>query len=957
MLREYSPLVGSSDNEGLSAEETQLTGASARDRHKQPWKCFDMSTIKERFPAVKKNSAFIHNVWLSFSVAMSITIMALPVFSSKTFLLLFGHEDTAAGAEWCGKRRSGLQVNVGNATSPLLVPFNASAAESDGAVDWSDVSWCGFLPVSYFAWWPSAAQMTLFTVYRNTGSTAKLAWQSIAGSIVAVANIWLLSEYYPSGAEDSHYNPLVVWADLLVVMFLLLASGCDGNTKKFGLSWTMYFVMKFMSPVGIDYGTYKTGLTGVTWDGEPMAVILTALFGCLVGLLATLVPLPLTNINSVRLDSERIVDELEKLFKESINYYAGGQMTPRRFQIFAKIDALKASIAQASSNLSDTYWETFNCGSYSRIRGLYRSFNNAAMASEGEAFILKSAIQSVEFNKSHQAFSDNLAEPMRDLVGATAECLRVCTAICSDGNVLPEDRKAIRNCIEKIQRVQGVLSARYTDVCNTMGASASNAIAADSLFCYSLAQWAREMMDWADDLAKYDLTVTSRYNLLHIVWEQLVIVFSPSRMFSKESLRFAVANGTPILITYVIARFMDGGVLIQYDSTMPGTLSILISNDVGSGALENIQRLTALVFGHTLPVLAMIAMGHMPCDWWATPFIHAFVLHMFIWASFYMYCASQRWSLIGLIVAAWACFPFFHTCEERAAVGYEYHYKVIAQIIMALLIKMTIQPLFAPASSRDLAMNSLKALMDEIRKCYESFFKGQFEDKDGFRSRIRTCNDMLVSCEALSAKADPAIELVGGIRLPFKKGLYDATLRQLRLVLCDLDTIASAIGGYVDKDFLPGSSEDDPPEATQKHVEAQEMALWHLLTKQPAWGTVKADLQQTISITLQAVTAVLEHSSEEALESKDTENLKHVAALSTLEGIDDLYDQVSSCQRKGDAETKDGRRSAVGGVTTTVASLTELNRTRVTVVNHAFACTVQHAAEIASACFEHMPDL
>jgi len=748
-----------------------------------------------------------------------------------------------------------------------------------------------------------------------------------------------------------------VWADLVIITFLLLASGCNSNTKKFGLSWTMYFVMKFMSPAGIDYGVY-TIKGGLTWDGEPTCVMLTSVIGCLVGVLATVFPLPLTNINLLRLDSDKIVNELQHLFEEAIVYYAGGEKTPRVFQIYAKIDALQSSISQVSTNLADSYWETFNLGSYSRIRELYQSFNNAAKASDDEMFVLKSSLSQLEFNEQQKAFAEVLAEPLKHLVKVTSECLRVCCAVCSDGNVLPEDRVTIGESVEKIKKAQEDLSHKFTDQCDQRGIYASTTIAADALFVFSVAHWSREMMDWAGDLATYNLTVSAKHNPLHILLNQTRLIFNPYSMFSKKNLQFALANGTPILITYAIARFMSGGVLVQYDSTMPGTLSILISQDVGSGALQNIQRLTALVFGHTLPMLAMVGLRIVPCDWLLRPVAHAFVLMFFMAFFFYMYCASQRWSLIGLIVAAFACFPLFHTCDEHAKVGYSYHYKVIAEVILAILVKMAVQPLFAPKTSRDMAMDKVKELFAEVHNCYEKFFLGHFEEKDGFRSKIKVVKQLLAECEELSPMVDPAVELVGWVRLPFKKGLYDSSLKQIRLVTSDLDTIASAIGGYVEENHLPGSTDNLDPEANdRKAIMRSEKALWTLLTSQPSWTLVKDDLKDTLKITLNAVTAVLEHATEEKLDSKDTDSLKHVAGLSKLDGIHELYQEMS---KSVGADAKDAWRSSlVRRIEDTSARpiITDLKRTRATVINHAFSSTVQHLVVIASACFEYMPYL
>jgi len=70
----------------------------------------------------------------------------------------------------------------------------------------------------------------------------------------------------------------------------------------------------------------------------------------------------------MRLDSDQIVDESQKLFGDSIEYYAGGERTPRALALFATIDKLGKTSTQVCTNLSDSYWETFNFGSQKRFQ-------------------------------------------------------------------------------------------------------------------------------------------------------------------------------------------------------------------------------------------------------------------------------------------------------------------------------------------------------------------------------------------------------------------------------------------------------------------------------------------------------------------------------------------------------------------------------------------------------------
>ena len=71
----------------------------------------------------------------------------------------------------------------------------------------------------------------------------------------------MMSRLYPGGAagaaclaEDctpQPYNEVVVWIDVMLVLFLFLFSRADENTIKFGMSWHVFFMMDFMNPTKI----------------------------------------------------------------------------------------------------------------------------------------------------------------------------------------------------------------------------------------------------------------------------------------------------------------------------------------------------------------------------------------------------------------------------------------------------------------------------------------------------------------------------------------------------------------------------------------------------------------------------------------------------------------------------------------------------------------------------------
>ena len=142
--------------------------------------------------------------------------------------------------------------------------------------------WCGLLPASFTSWWYYTAQMVIFTVYMNTGTTTKFAWQGVIGTVGALANVYFMECIYPYGGEkvrctvdddedecdngglkyrSPNYREDLVKLDVVIVYLLVLLSGAEEITIKFMGSWHFTVMMRFMDPT-----THHSSGTG-TFDG------------------------------------------------------------------------------------------------------------------------------------------------------------------------------------------------------------------------------------------------------------------------------------------------------------------------------------------------------------------------------------------------------------------------------------------------------------------------------------------------------------------------------------------------------------------------------------------------------------------------------------------------------------------------------------------------------------------
>lgn len=937
------------------------------------------STSKDVVKFSNQNKRFYNNIKLALTVAGYVTLFGLPVYSTHVSWYIFGEKNRLVGDEFismCGSNMMGVKINVGSDKTPELVNYNSTHI-ADGLEP--DV-WCGLLPESYFAAWPSVVQTIIFTVFQSTGSTVKLAWQCIAGTFCAVFNIYLLTLLFPHGAADPNYNPIVAWADLLIVFFLFLASKADQNTMMMGMNWTVALMLHFMNPLtGNTLGSYKSPIPFVNIDGETTVVMLTSTLGCLLAVAATSFPYYLGNLPKVRDDAQQVTAAIDNIFSGAIDYWSQENPGPKRFQVFAKMSALSASTSRVTSNLNDSYWECFDLCKFGRIRKLYGMFNNSIIGNSEEVYLIKAALGSIDFEakpKPEQGGSSKEAvAPVKityhnELVKATKgsvmtlkqdaiRCLQKCEGCCADGRLDEKEIKEIGDMIKAISDTQQKLSNEFQMVCQKLSSEhkldyISETLAPDSLFLFSLSQWAEEIKDFADDLRHVESRQMKYLKnpfamVCGRVCSMFCNLFEPSGMFEKEQLRFTAMNGIPILVTYIGSMYLHNSVFIPYSATMPGTLTLLVTYDYGATFFKNVQRLMGVVFGHTLPLLVMSVITMLDCDNTARFALHSSTLFVFYFMFTFMYYSSEMWSTVGVCIAGFGCYPMFHQCDNTgAAVDYGAQYKDIAQVIIAIILKMAVANMLSPAEPRDNAIKVLQELQDAVNKSFEAFFAGNIHGDTGLDAHRMRAKTALTACKTIAPKCDPGLQIVPGSRTGFKHNLYNKALETYQLVLSDLDMLSLALTGHVEKHsdgikISAAEKAEDAKEATDS--KKQENAIFGVMAEQTNFKSIRQDLMETVSVTTNLLDAVLSHDTEEPLKNEAVDQLKKMEKITTLDGVTEFYSEVSKALARQDSAAAIFKDQRI---------VTQLRRTRLTVAMNSLVLATAHMADIAACCFQDM---
>lgn len=899
------------------------------------------------------NKRFFNNVTLALSMAFWVTFFGLPCYSPNCSRAIFGMET-------CNINDFGFKINIGSDAMPLLVSVNSTLIAKHGT---GAYVWCGLLPEAYFKAWPNVVQTMLFTVFLSTGSTVKLAWQGLAGTFCAVANVYMMCMKYPMGGADPNYSEFVAYLDLFLVLFLFLATKADTNTMMWGMSWTVSLMMDFMNPNTIaTTGSLPSPIPGINTDGETTITLLTAFVGCSLAVLATVMPRPLLNIRNVHADCEEIIRGVDQIFQEAIEYWEANEPTMRRFSLYAKMSQLTEAVDRVSKNLEDAYWETFDFGFTGKTRNLYSMFCQAIDGTSIEVFLLKSATSVIDFEGTfHQEVVKCVKEPLRRLKTNAVDCLAICGKACKDGIIEPEEKQTIEQKRGEIEKAQIELADAFVKLLKTKD-YVSEETAGENLFIFGISQWAQDSSDFAFQLLnREDLPLkkkTSKFsaiNFIRMICQNIAITFDPRDAFKPEQLRYVFVNLMPIGITYAVSMYAEGSVFTRYSTAMPYLLTLLVTSDHGIPFMNNAQRLTGVVFGHTLPLLMMSAIHLMDCHSIYRTFMHAISIFVYFFSFTFMYYASASWSSVGKLVAGFGVYGLLVPCHNRdGPADYRAEYKQLVQVIIAMMLKMAFTQAFAKTEPRDVCVKKVKEINLCINKAFETFFSGDMHGQNGFQVRRTRLKNFMQELEALAPMSDPTLSLVPGVRTPFKYSLLMAGLQQYRLFLTDLDMLMLAMVGHVqsvvhdksDDDKIASRSQDEEEIETKKMQ--QELALHKLMRKQKSWEALQKDVKETVRVTLELFEAILEHDSEEPVKEETTKQITTMTNVNKLDDLIKFYKDVSD---------DFGSRGVSADLFLDKRLVTEQRRTRLSVAMNALSLAVTHATDLAAACFDNMSDI
>eukprot|EP00930_Biecheleria_cincta_P069175 TRINITY_DN56950_c0_g1_i1.p1 TRINITY_DN56950_c0_g1~~TRINITY_DN56950_c0_g1_i1.p1 ORF type:complete len:927 (-),score=137.92 TRINITY_DN56950_c0_g1_i1:66-2846(-) len=825
------------------------------------------------------HSTFFSNAALAVSVGFWVAIFSLPSFSNRTKHLVFGEDDTY------GFHGANLTANKTGIAHVLKCDFTDLLYQENPYT--GEQRWCGILPKNFASYWGNIAQMIIFTVYRNTGTTINLAWQGVVGTILACLNLWMMTLLYPNGAydpncnsellvagdcqpADPNYSSTVVWIDTLGVLFLFLLSKSAANTIKFGMSWHVYFMMKFMNPSqGVSHGHFSFwGSDRLQYDDESSLVRFTSYAGALIAILVTFVPKPLSNMKELFANSQDVTNSICNIWSSSINYFCSPQDdVQRKLRIEKAIDKLDAKVVGVHGDLDGSWWETANAGHRGNVRNLMMMYDKSSSDIQQIMFTLKSALANAHFDATHLAFYSHMKVPMTDLQSSTAELMKSCLNAIQDGRVDEAEKEDIQICIQEV-------TARGTMLWQAYG-KAAETLTPDDIVCvnasvFALSKWSRSVILLADDvLGAIEYSCNPLWYIGQLAGnlkEGFFATWSPTRIFAgtkitpkfpwlylNPHLTYCFRNYIPITICFLLG-YAGAGEDIAYDATMASTLALLITPYAGGAFQQNTRRLLGVSLGKTLPIILMLIIRS--CG---EPTLRHIIQWSIIWVfvtmNVYVYYTSLQWSLVGCLMAGFGILPLMKPALDYSESTLASRYKEIGAVVLAIFIQLFSDALLRKTTPRDIVVKELSLMGSELQSASEAYFEG---DTDDFEKALESAFKNMETLEDTAPQTDPKLLIAPGYFTPFKMDLLNSALPILKLLLSDFSSLRDCFSDQREQ------SEELKTLVLQTHER---------LVARPSVGRVKVQLESMLESTVHIMVKVLSNVNETPVNLRDIHNL------------------------------------------------------------------------------------
>jgi len=558
-----------------------------------------------------------------------------------------------------------------------------------------------FIPA--LSWWQSNGwEMSYvivllgFTVYLDLGTTVFLAWSGFYGTLLSVANCWLLFGLYPNGTSSDNNSEAMLfgYVNFFVFVWLMFGLNFATNAKMFGLSWQAYFSMCFLNPG--DRSVFSRGLWDIQLHAGETGALMGTIWGCGFALLCVLVPTCMSALGKAQDLALETAWTHGRLLQHVLEHSIakGGRQETSTFG--AEVKKLREHVKQMEPHLANSWWECFDLGiagrSKARLSKLCTALEVLTDWAEASILAVEQVFEQSENGQDHARLLSKLQPELYHLSSVAGLLLRVCASIAVQGRA--DDRQdQVQDLLGALGKEESQLAARCQAERQQLPQRGFSLKTVPELaLAYSLSGYSRQVAAHAAELLEEDDTWERRGLLCSFLYGICALFPGLSELQSWKYYAENLKLMTTFLACFFVGMYGIGcayGVIIPtWSSTAGGTVAYLIFQGGNKAAAlkKNADRFMGVGLGTLMGQLILGSACSVSQVLHAPWLFYALLLIVFalFFASFYTYFASPNFGYVGLLVA---CFFADQLGKCSVMVGSSLNnYEILMAQLLAIIV-------------------------------------------------------------------------------------------------------------------------------------------------------------------------------------------------------------------------------------------------------------------------------
>lgn len=556
----------------------------------------------------------------------------------------------------------------------------------------------------------------IYTLYKSVGQTIYFAWGGIVGTFFGSITPWIMFGFFPGGVKSDGDGSVFYFGAAFGTVYIIsiLWLNLDLITQIFALNTFVWHWMGFMDP---NTTARFNGNFEINMSGQAVAGLIVAIAGCLVAIVVTLFPTPITSAQKARVASRLIASELSDIWLLATNIYCANERDLYGMdEINHRMQCVNEQQGALSGHLDSAWWECLGWGRIQRTREMLAKLDKLNHEFCDRLTVVVAACETEEFESDHVITMSRVKSCATDVVREASALMTMATDVaCSGKSLVSTDARLVdlRKAVERLTSYRKTMAKEFHAAkIQVNKPELHESLLGEHTFVFSLGGYAAgaetfatQLLDYlgavevaeadASNMSAQEMTKQRSMQAAQMFakrdFQGISATFDRAVLFERVHLNFAFRNSFVILTSFFVGLHGYNKMIPAGTAGIAGTAAILLSKFSGSALKNNLNRLQGVVLGVTLGMMLYALFG------WNEPEAIVFMLCLeFVWiaVTLFTYYDSANYGTICLLMAAFGTNYFLRVPSNTKVIDPQKSFYTIIDVVLCIAIMMMSDTVF-----------------------------------------------------------------------------------------------------------------------------------------------------------------------------------------------------------------------------------------------------------------------